>query len=127
MYQIKLNKNQKSVTLKKVERSVKLIQKLSNIKLSQTGRRGLAGADSTVPGPAGPQGPPGEDAGGDKNFVQEFINSSEVTVTHNLNKYPAVTVTDSTGEEVIGQIEYQSINQLVATFIGSFTGRIVCN
>lgn len=120
MYTIKLNKTQKSMTLKKVERSVKLVQKTSVIKLRQTGRPGPA---STVPGPQGPQGPPGED----KNFLQNFTNSSEVTVTHNLNKYPAVTVTDSTGDEVEGQIEHTSVNQLIARFTSSFTGKVVCN
>lgn len=125
MYEIKLNKNQKSISLKKIERSVKLVQKLSTIKLNQTGRRGPTGATGAT-GPEGPQGPSGSDAE-DKNFVQNFTNSASVTVTHNLDKYPAVTVTDSTGEEVVGQIDHVSVNQLIATFSSSFTGMIVCN
>lgn len=123
MYQIKLNKTQKNMTLKKIERSVKLVQKTSVIKLRQTGRAGPA---STIPGPAGPQGPQGE-PGEDKNFVQDFTNSDTVTVTHNLNKIPAVTINDSTGREIVGTIDHTSVNQLVATFTASFTGRIVCN
>lgn len=70
-------------------------------------------------------GPAGSDS--DKTFTQVLTNQSQVTVTHNLGKYPAVTVTDSTGDEVEGYIEHLSINELVATFSSSFTGRIVCN
>lgn len=125
MYTIKLNKKTKNLTLKAVQRSVKLIQKVSNIQLKQTGRAGPQGPQG-IQGIQGEQGPPGSDAT-DKNFVQNFTNASVVTATHNLSKYPAVSITDSAGDEVVGQIEYLSINQIRASFSNSFTGKIVCN
>lgn len=110
---IKVNQNKREVKVNRITR---------DIQVHQVGRRGPQG----IQGEQGPQGTPGSDAT-DKNFVQEFTNSSTVTVTHSLSKYPAVTVTDSTGDEVEGDIEHLSINQLVARFSSSFTGRIVCN
>ena len=80
-------------------------------------------------GPAGPQGPPGDPGAGagDKTFSQAFTNLDTVIVVHNLGKYPSVTVFDSTGDEVDGNITYNSNNQLTATFSSSFTGTIICN
>jgi len=63
----------------------------------------------------------------DKNYTQEFTASSSVTVTHNLGKYPAVTVLNSAGDEVVGDIDHLSINELVFTSVAPFSGRIICN
>jgi hypothetical protein len=41
-------------------------------------------------GAQGPAGPPG--ASGDKHYTQPFTGVASVSVTHNLGKYPAVTV-----------------------------------
>lgn len=64
---------------------------------------------------------------GDKNFTQEFTNSDEVQVIHNLGKRPAVTVMNSAGDECFGDVIHQSENELVVLFSGSFTGIITCN
>ncbi len=37
-------------------------------------------------------------------------------ITHNLNKHPSVTVIDSAGTVVIGNMEYNSSNQITLTF-----------
>lgn len=63
----------------------------------------------------------------DKHYTQQFTALSSVTVTHNLGKYPAVTVLNSAGDEVRGDIDHVSINELVFTSIGPFTSRIICN
>lgn len=123
-----------AIKLKQITRNIKVNQDSHEIKVrrinrvfnvNSIGRRGAQGPTGAT-GPQGDQGEQGE-PGEDKNFVQEFTNLSEVTVTHSLSKYPAVTVTDSTGDEVEGEVEHVSINQLVARFSASFTGRIVCN
>jgi hypothetical protein len=105
-----------------------------------------------VEGDTGPQGPPGVAIGGstgdvltkqsdddydvdwtplnllgDKNFVQNFSSATSVTVTHNLGKYPAVTVVDSANDEVEGEVEHISVNELVVTFSAPFSGKVVCN
>lgn len=109
-------------------RAITVRSQSRDINVHSVGRRGpqgVAGAAGAT-GPEGPQGPAGAD-GIDANFVENFTNLASVTVTHNLGKWPAVTVVDSTGDEVEGEIEHVSINQLIATFSSSFTGRITCN
>lgn len=64
---------------------------------------------------------------GDKNFTQTFINQTSVTVPHNLNKKPAVTVIDSAGDEVLGNVHHLSDNSLQVTFSAGFTGTVFCN
>ena len=63
----------------------------------------------------------------DKTYTQDFTVASSVTVTHNLGKYPAVTVIDSAGDEVEGDVEHLSTNQLQVSFSGSFSGIVLCN
>lgn len=110
---IRVNQDSRNISVRRATRT---------ISVSAGGRRGPQG----IQGPEGPQGEQGE-IGNDKNFTQNFTNSSEVTVNHNLGKLPAVTVQDSTGDEVVGDIEHVSINQLIARFSASFTGIIACN
>lgn len=102
----------------------------------------------TVGGPQGAKGDTGEGvpAGGttrqvlmknsntdydtswkNETYTQNFTNQASVTVTHNLGKKPSVLVTDSTGDEVIGNINHISDNELSISFSSSFTGTVVCN
>lgn len=76
-------------------------------------------------GGGNPPGPPG--SGSDKNFVEVFTNQSSVTVNHNLNKYPSVTVIDSADNEVEGDTHYVDLNTVELTFIGSFSGKATLN
>jgi hypothetical protein len=48
-------------------------------------------------------------------------------ITHNLNKNPSVTVTDSAGTVVIGQVEYLNPNQVRLTFNAGFSGKAELN
>lgn len=74
-----------------------------------------------------PEGKRGVDGVGDKTYSMNFINSDMITVTHNLGKYPAVSVINSANDEVEGDVEYININTLIVRFIGSFSGRVTCN
>lgn len=48
-------------------------------------------------------------------------------ITHNLGKYPSVTVVDSANTVVIGDVVYLTKNALVITFIGTFSGTAYLN
>ena len=64
----------------------------------------------------------------DKNFL--FVQdeaSAEWVILHNLNKYPSVTVIDSAGNEVFGEIYYNNINLVTIRFQGSFKGTATLN
>ena len=104
-------------------------EKGANGKDGGVGTPGADGAQGPqgLQGPQGIQGIPGAGGVDDKNYVQVFTNESTITVTHNLGKYPATTITDSTGDEVLGNVIHNSVNELVATFSASFTGKIICN
>lgn len=64
----------------------------------------------------------------DKNYVHTQNEPSETwTITHNLAKYPSVSVVDSAGTVVYGQIDYNSTNQATLTFSSSFSGKAYFN
>ena len=53
--------------------------------------------------------------------------ASTWTITHNLNKYPSVSVVDSAYEEVIGEVEYLTPNTLEVRFTAPFSGQAYIN
>ena len=64
----------------------------------------------------------------DKNFVYVQAISSDIwEITHNLNKYPAVTVVDSGGSVVVGEIVYIDKNNIRITFASAFSGKAYFN
>lgn len=48
--------------------------------------------------------------------------SATWTVTHNMGKNPSVSIVDSSGDEVEGEVTYVSTNQLIITFSAPFSG-----
>src|SRR3954447_45846 len=56
----------------------------------------------------------------DKTYTQNFTAAATVTVTHNLGKRPAVTVIDTANDEVVGDVEHLSLNQLQVSFSAPF-------
>ena len=53
--------------------------------------------------------------------------SSEWTVSHNLNKYPNVTVIDNTGTIIFASIVYLDKNRVKISFSNNNTGKVVFN
>jgi hypothetical protein len=60
-------------------------------------------------------------------FYNQTIASDTWVITHNLNKFPSVTVIDSAGNEVIGDITYDNTNQVTLRFAGEFKGSATLN
>ena len=48
-------------------------------------------------------------------------------VHHNLDKYPSVTVVDSSGSQVIASVEYNDSNSLTIRMSASFKGKAFLN
>lgn len=62
------------------------------------------------------------------SFVHiQMVAANEWVITHNLNKYPSVTIVDSANTMVVGGVEYISLNQLKVTFNASFSGKAYLN
>jgi len=94
--------------------------------VTNVGTENAAIFDFVIPkGDKGDQGDPGTD--GDKNYTETFPPTDNIFVTHNLGKYPAVTVINSAGDEVVGEVNYLSTNTLIVSFSAAFGGRVTCN
>lgn len=62
------------------------------------------------------------------NFVfEQGIASDTWIIEHNLNKYPAVTVTDSAGTQFAARIIYDSLNQCTIYMNGATKGKAYLN
>ncbi len=62
-------------------------------------------------------------AGGDKHYTHvQGVPSADWIVNHNLDKYPAVTVSDSSGNIVEGDYEYVDENNMILHFNSEFSG-----
>ena len=48
-------------------------------------------------------------------------------ITHNLNKFPSVTIVDSNEEQIFGVVDYQSANTIVLTFSAAISGKAYLN
>jgi hypothetical protein len=69
--------------------------------------------------------PPGGDMVG--YYTQTFATASTTwTIVHNLNGIPAVTLLDSTGEEIFGDLTFPSLNTCIATFSAATGGTAYC-
>jgi hypothetical protein len=61
--------------------------------------------------------------GSDKHYRHtQGVPATQWTVHHNLGKFPAVTVTDTSGSEVEGEVTHINNNMLVLTFSATFGG-----
>lgn len=64
----------------------------------------------------------------DANYVYtQSSPSASWVVNHNLNKYCSVTVVDSADNIVVGEVLYNSLNQVTLTFAGAFSGKAFFN
>lgn len=81
------------------------------------------------PGPAGPQGPPGVDGADGINADAltythvQAVASATWTIVHSLGTYlGGITVVDSAGTAVVGDVSYIDDSTVVITFAAPFTG-----
>ncbi len=144
---INLRRKDRLIKVKHVANDIKVKHVTRDINLKHVGRPGVDG-DTGPEGPVGPGLPSGGTTGqiitkasnddydfeysnpndlADKNFLQSFTVVSLVTVSHNLDKYPSVTVIDTAGDEVEGEVVYLSTNQLTVIFANPFSGTVTCN
>ena len=64
----------------------------------------------------------------DQTFIHSQGSANTTwTVTHNLNKYPSVTIVTSTDVVIIGNIAYNSVNQLTITLANADSGKAYLN
>lgn len=57
----------------------------------------------------------------------QSVASASWVIAHNLNKYPSVTITDSAGDQVEGEVRYNGLNSLTVSFSAPFAGKAYLN
>lgn len=66
--------------------------------------------------------------GSDKNYYHvQSVASDEWIIKHNLGKYPAVSIIDSAGTQVQGEIKYSSLDEVIIKFSAAFSGKATLN
>lgn len=74
----------------------------------------------------GPPGPAGDDSDASYTHNQSSPASTR-TIVHGLGKHPSVSIVDSAGTQVLGQLTYDSINQVTVSFSTAFSGKAYLN
>ncbi len=92
---------------------------LDLVEIAEQGPAGPPGADGAV----GPPGPPG----GASYTHNQMVPAADWTITHGLGRYPSVTVVDSAGTTVHGDVDYLSTNQIAIHFTAAFGGAAYLN
>lgn len=89
----------------------------------EVGPEGPAGPPGeSVQGPPGPQGEPGI-SGTFYSYVHQQTTASDTwTITHNLANLLNISVIDSAGTQVEGDVLFQDANTVVISFSGAFSG-----
>lgn len=65
----------------------------------------------------------GGGGGGSTRFeYQQTTPASQWTISHSLSGYPLVSVTDSAGTQIFGDVTYPSTSQVILNFTAPFTG-----
>lgn len=131
---MKLNAKDHEASIKLLMQEYKKLQKLKGIPGTQ-GRQGKPGKSAyEIAKEHGFTGTEAEwleslkGTGGDKHYVHKQETSSDTwEVTHGLGKEPAVIVVDSAGTEVIGEVEYVSLNKCILRFQAPFSGKAIFN
>lgn len=88
----------------------------------QGGARGVQGTQGTQ-GTQGPAGANAEVSLADLSYHHvQNVASSIWNITHNLGFYPNITVVDSAGTVLEGDLEYIDLNNIRVTFSAAFSG-----
>ena len=97
---------------------------LDLVEVAEQGPAGPPGAD----GEAGAQGPQGIPGLSGANYTHtQAVPSADWTITHNLARFPSVTVIDSAGSTVVGDVDYLSNNAIAIHFTAAFGGSAYLN
>lgn len=63
-----------------------------------------------------------------QTFVfEQGIPATEWVINHNLNKFPSVTLVDSSGRQFKAQIDYTNLNNLTVSMNGGTAGKAYLN
>jgi hypothetical protein len=113
-----------NVTIGVVENTIDITQGQNTVVVSQVENT----INVSAPGPQGPAGPQGPSGSSFATYTHTQASAASTwTIVHNLGCRPSVTVVDSGGNVQIGEILYDSNNQVTVTFAAAFGGYAYLN
>jgi hypothetical protein len=116
-----------SVTIDVVENTIDITEGQNTVVVSQVENT----INVSAPGPQGPQGATGAQGPAGSSFATYTHTQSSAASTwvivHNLGCRPSVTIVDSGGNVQIGEVLYDSGNQVTVTFAAAFGGYAYLN
>lgn len=62
-------------------------------------------------------------SGGTTQITTEFTNQNSVSISHSFSFIPRVTIVDSSGKQIMGDIQFFS-NSLTITFVSAISGTV---
>lgn len=63
-----------------------------------------------------------------ENYVHDQQVSSDTwVVVHNMNKFASVSIVDTANDAIMGEVKYNSLNQLTITFTAAISGKAYLN
>lgn len=69
-----------------------------------------------------------ESGSGDLNYRHVQMSASTTwVIVHNLAKFPSVSIVDSIGDNIVGDVIYDSGNQVTVTFSAAISGEAYLN
>lgn len=71
--------------------------------------------------------PQGGGGTADTYVFSQSVASDSWEIQHNLGKYPSVTVVDSGGNTVVGDVQYLDRNNITIRFASPFSGNAYLN
>jgi hypothetical protein len=64
----------------------------------------------------------------DTNYVHDQqVAASSCVINHNLGKFASIHIVDTAGDEIIGEVTYNTINQITVTFTSLVSGKAYIN
>jgi hypothetical protein len=64
----------------------------------------------------------------DTNYVHDQQTASATwVINHNLGKFASIHIVDTAGDEIVGEVKYNSINQMTVTFTSLVSGKAYIN
>lgn len=70
----------------------------------------------------------GSGGSGDLNYRHVQMSASATwVIVHNLAKFPSVSIVDSVGDNIVGDVIYDSGNQVTVTFSAAISGEAYLN
>lgn len=93
----------------------------------QGGRSGTGGSQGAT-GPQGPTGPAGPAGPAATSYTHvQGAAAPNWTVSHNLSRFPSVTVIDTGDNQILPDLHYVSANQLTLAFGSATSGKAYLN